>query len=72
MLELARSAAHQRCFGGRRGVMRDSKITSANRVLADCRSPLDIANGLGVPVPAPYQWMPMHSSAFSNEVEASS
>lgn len=52
--------------------MRDSKIASAKRVLADGCSPLDIANGLGVSVPALYQWMPVHSSAFSDEVEASS
>jgi DNA invertase Pin-like site-specific DNA recombinase len=66
------AARAQGRVGGRKRVMTDSKIASAKRLLADGRSPKDIAADLGVSVPTLYRWVPAQSAATSSEAEASS
>jgi DNA invertase Pin-like site-specific DNA recombinase len=46
------------CKGGRKPKMTDSKIESAKKLLASGVPPKDMANNLGVSVPALYRWIP--------------
>jgi DNA invertase Pin-like site-specific DNA recombinase len=44
--------------GGRKRQMTDSKIKSAEKLLANGISPRDVARNLGVSVPTLYRWIP--------------
>ena len=54
-LEIARQLGRK---GGRKRLMRDSKILSAKKLLASGVPPLDVTKNLGVSVPTLYRWIP--------------
>ncbi|QFY44098.1 recombinase family protein [Candidatus Methylospira mobilis] len=54
-LEVARQLGRK---GGRKREMTDSKIESANKLLANGVPPRDVAKNLGVSVPTLYRWIP--------------
>lgn len=49
--------------GGRKRKMTDSKIESANKLLANGVPPRDIAKNLGISVPTLYRWIPASKTA---------
>lgn len=62
-LEIARQLGRK---GGRRPKMTDSKLSSAQKLLASGSPPKEVARNLGISVPTLYRWLPagrsMHSS----------
>ena len=55
------AARAQGRVGGRKRKMTDSKIASAQKLLADGVPPRDVATDLGVSVPTLYRWVPASS-----------
>ncbi len=49
--------------GGRKPKMTDSKIESANRLLASSVPPKDVSKNLGVSIPTLYRWVPASAHA---------
>jgi DNA invertase Pin-like site-specific DNA recombinase len=54
-LEVARQLGRK---GGRKRQMTESKIKSANKLLANGVPPRDVAGNLGASVPTLYRWIP--------------
>jgi DNA invertase Pin-like site-specific DNA recombinase len=52
------AARRQGRVGGRKRLLTESKVESAQRLLAAGRSPKDVARDLGVSVPTLYRWLP--------------
>ncbi len=52
------AARRQGRVGGRKRLLTESKVKSAQRLLAAGRSPKDVARDLGVSVPTLYRWLP--------------
>ena len=57
-LEIARC---QRCIGGRKRQMTDSKVQAARRLFASGTPPYEVAHSLGVSIPTLYRWVPASS-----------
>ena len=49
--------------GGRKRAMTDSKLQSAQKLLADGVPPKDVAENLGVSIPTLYRWLPASERA---------
>ena len=52
-------------IGGRRRTMTDSKIKSAQKLLANGMPPKEVARDLGVSIPTLYRWIPAAASSYS-------
>ncbi len=59
-LEIARQLGRK---GGRKRLMRDSKILSAKKLLASGVPPRDVAKDLGVSVPTLYRWISVSNNS---------